>query len=258
MQINIEGQQLLELILKQLELKKSLFILRCGDGEMIMLKPFQNEKSTTHVLHKHLGYSLNEQELNQLSNDIKTSIIEADVLGLPEPRHIKLNEHWGKTLEVFEEIKRLNPTWKEKQYCSINVHLHFLKNKFLDMLLKKCEKVALMTCRNVEQKVLKNFPNIKNLQLYKIPPQHMFEEIESKEKFYPDIFLKVKEQINKENNSGKLLLFGGGYVGKALGAAFAKSGGVAFDIGSVFDMWVGKITRGLGKGKNSYTEPYLK
>ncbi len=50
---------------------------------------------------------------------------------------------------------------------------------------------------------------------------------------------------------------GAGAFGKHLGYYFSARGGVALDLGSVFDLLVGKITRGNGKGENSYTTPLL-
>ena len=39
--------------------------------------------------------------------------------------------------------------------------------------------------------------------------------------------------------------------------SFKEKGGISIDIGSVFDFWVGKVTRGPNRGKNSYIKPLL-
>ena len=65
-----------------------------------------------------------------------------------------------------------------------------------------------------------------------------------------EILQESVESILSQDNHGKLCLYGAGLAGKDLGLYFKQSGGVAFDIGSIFDHWIGKQTRGKGKGRN--------
>jgi hypothetical protein len=101
------------------------------------------------------------------------------------------------------------------------------------------------------------YPNIKRIKRYDIPKQYRFEENKKIGIFYPDVYNKIIEDIKNTDYSGKLCLLGGGFIGKNIAVEFANSNGVCIDIGSVFDLWYGKITRGPGKGPNSYRTPLL-
>jgi hypothetical protein len=48
------------------------------------------------------------------------------------------------------------------------------------------------------------------------------------------------------NNS--LCLVGAGVVGKIYNIWFKRRGGVSLDIGSIFDLWAGRKTRGKDRG----------
>ncbi|HEY5049195.1 MAG TPA: hypothetical protein VII49_14355 [Rhizomicrobium sp.] len=58
----------------------------------------------------------------------------------------------------------------------------------------------------------------------------------------PDILDRVAETL-KHRSDGRLVLIGGGYLGKWLGDVARASGGIALDVGSVFDYWLGMATR---------------
>ena len=111
----------------------------------------------------------------------------------------------------------------------------------------------IITCRDISP-LLKSHFNIKKIIHYKIPPEHRFEDNPNKVEwnFFPKVHTEIKNQLLSQDNCGKLCLYGAGLAGKDLGLYFKQSGGVAFDIGSVFDHWIGKQTRGKGKGRNTY------
>ena len=55
---------------------------------------------------------------------------------------------------------------------------------------------------------------------------------------------------------GVLCLVGAGIPGKCYNNWFRDQGGVSLDIGSVFDFWYGRRTRGKGRGLDAIDNTY--
>jgi hypothetical protein len=192
--------------------------------------------------------------MDEISNLINNSILKCNILGLPNNKQIL--KGWG---GIIEHVKLLEnkSEWIPKDFCSMNVHYDLLNINLLDDLIRNTENVILITCRDVKKRLLEKYPNIKNLKVYEIPKQYRFESDKKIEKFYPDVYNKIISDIKNNDYGGHLALLGGGFIGKNIAIEIANSNGVCIDIGSVFDAWVGKITRGPGKGPNSFRTPLL-
>ena len=67
---------------------------------------------------------------------------------------------------------------------------------------------------------------------------------------------EIVSWIDSIDCSGKICLVGAGIVGKKYVALFKERGGIALDIGAVFDMWAGKLTRGPGAGPGKQNNTY--
>jgi hypothetical protein len=147
--------------------------------------------------------------------------------------------------------------YDDKKYCSIDSHYRLLKTNELTKLIQSVDRITMITCRDIEIKFKKKYPHIKQVELIKIPAQQKYEANSTKSNFFPDIHAEVIEIIKSSSRIGQLCLFGAGFCGKDFGAHFKLSGGVAIDIGSVFDLWCGKLTRGTGKGRTAEINTYL-
>lgn len=250
--INIDTKQISDLIIKSLKLNKPLSIIRIGDGEIAALLTDPNHKGCVHFYNTHLGRVLEIEKMKEISENLKTAIKECDILGIPTVNIEKgSNPYWSISRETLSNILKEKNT-KEKKFCSMNIHYDLVSSKNLDLILKEVDEVYLVTARDVESKLQKKFPNIKKFNTYKIPGEYKYEDSKKIEEYYPTIYKKIESDFKNKNMSGKLLLIGGGFVGKNLAVTFSKSGGVSIDIGSIFDQFVGKITRGVGKGPNKY------
>jgi hypothetical protein len=139
----------------------------------------------------------------------------------------------------------------------MNLHYKLNKKGLLDNILKSIDELYILTPRDVVIQLQKKYPNIKKVHFIRIPGQYIFEEQPVIENYYPDTYNRILLDFKNKKFDGKLLLFGGGFIGKNLGVEFARMGGVSVDIGSVFDLFVGKVTRGKGKGPKSYIKSIL-
>jgi len=252
--IDITDTELCNLIIDSLSNKKSLSIIRIGDGEMACLKYKINEELTNRFYMRHIGQIPSKEYIREISNNIKTAIEESDVIGITPNPDLNTDNFWGLTNKVVYEI---NKNRNDKRYCDMNVHYKLTNKNLLDKILKSVDELYIMTGRDVKDKIIKKYPNIKKIHHIDIPSQYVFEEDKKIENFYPERYTQIYNDFENSDFSGKLLLFGGGFIGKNLGVRFAKTGGVSLDLGSVFDLFYGKLTRGKGKGANSYVKSIL-
>jgi hypothetical protein len=255
--INIDEHEIHKIVLDNLKTKKPLSIIRIGDGELCALEYDYNKTLTDKFYISHTGRVYPKNQIIEISNNIRTAIQESDIIGITPSYLIsqRPDSPWSITNNKIYEI--LYPNHGLKRYCDMNLHFKLTHNNLLDDILKSVNELYILTSRDVKDKLLKKYPNIKKIYFYKIPGEFKFEEEKTFEDFYPTIYNRIYSDFSKNDYSGKLLLFGGGFIGKNLGVKFSKSGGVSIDLGSVFDLFYGKLTRGEGKGSYSYIKSIL-
>lgn len=253
MKININEEKIAEIILKKISLKEKFCLTRIGDGEIAVLEYKKFPDGANHFYKVHLGRKLPDNLIEEISKNLKFAISHSNIIGIPNEKDKLKNKYWSNAKNIIK-IHNKNP---DTLYCDMNVHLNLVKNNQLDLILKNIEELVLITSRDVKDKIKEKYPNIKKIIIFKIPGEFAYEDEKKQENYYPDIYNLIIKSIHKMDVRGKLLLLGGGFVGKKLGVEFANCGGVSLDIGSVFDLFVGKITRGPGKGAKKYQAPLL-
>jgi hypothetical protein len=260
MEINTTTKDIVDIAMAKLKNGEPMSHLRCGDGEIAIMNPNKFPSEFEMFSKRHLGYKIDLDVGHEIKKLIEFGIINSDILGLPDFRH---TEHPSNKLWkiIGEEYTRVFDSYKivksDKKYCSIHSHYNLLKSGELDVLIKSVDKITLITCRNIENEFKRRFENIRTVELMLIPPQQKYEIVSRKSDFFPDVHDKVVDSIRSSPRNGQLCLFGSGFCGKDFGAHFKIAGGVAIDVGSVFDLWCGKLTRGKGKGKTARIEDYV-
>ena len=256
MEINTTAKDIVNIAIKKLKNGEAMSHLRCGDGEVAIMNRNKFPESFVRFSKNHLGYELDAESGEKIKNLIEFGIMHSDILGIPEKRHLNRgNKFWpiltDEYIRVFDSygINKI-----DKKYCSINSHYQLLNSKELERLLNSVENVLIITCRDIEHAFRKRFDSIKHVELINVPAEQVYEIDSKKSEFFPYIHDKVVDTIRSTSRTGQLCIFGAGFCGKDFGAHFKLAGGVAIDLGSVFDLWVGKKTRGTGKSKTARIE----
>ena len=255
MRINTSSQDIKVRVLECIEKKQSFFMLRLGDGDMITV---QNNERLSKYSHNLIGRNISSEELSFTQTKLKKCVLMSDILGLPTEKHVEKHELWKYLYEYYENIRKSsNGDWIEKKYCSIDSHTELLSSGDLFEILGKVSKIVIVSPRNVVDKLKQKFKNLLEIEYYSIPGEQKYED----DKYTGiDFFDRIKEiisAIKSKAREGELLIYGAGTFGKVLGLEFKIMGGVVLDIGSVFDLFVGKMTRGFGKGPGKYTTAWL-
>jgi len=244
---HLKPESIRKLIINSLNNNKPLSLLRMGDGEMIIITNDKHKINT--FCKKQINRIITKPERKEAHKWLNEAVATSTILGLPTPAHCHKNILWERLFKYYEQVKNVSKeNWVKKDYCSIDAHIELLQSKELFTILKHIDKIVIVSPRYINEKLKAKFPNIKKIEWYSLPGEQIYEVDKNID---VNVFHKIKEissQLQKENRSGQLLIFGAGPFGKILGSRFCKSGGVAVDLGSVFDMFVGKLTRGYQVG----------
>jgi len=122
----------------------------------------------------------------------------------------------------------------------MEIHIDIVLSGFLERYIKG-KKVFYISCRNVDKYLEEK--GAAEINKILISPQHKFESVKPETKFYKEVE-SVEKEINRMDLTGWVCLLGAGVAGNHLGILMRSQGGMVIDIGSVFDLWAGKDSRG--------------
>jgi len=242
-------------VIANLRDKKPLSVIRIGDGEMVIANNVVERLDKFCI--NQIGRVITSEELKYTQTNIVKAITRCDILGLPTNNHINKHPLWASIVPYYKYLKDNNKNWNEKIYCSIDSHLHLLQTKHIFNIFQTVNKIVIVSSRDIGERLMKKFPNITEVEYYPLPPEQVYEINKNTEMNIFKMLEDITSKLSSKDRSGELLIYGAGPFGKHIGIDFSNRGGVSLDLGSVFDLFVGKITRGDGKGIDSFTTPYL-
>lgn len=227
--------------------RKPYSFTRYGDGEGIILGYPEHTKQVNMngrldkwFGSKHMGAG----EQIQFANDMRQSIREADMIGIPGARHMEINVNWrsvGRYLSTYNLLR------DDLRVCSMDEVLHLQTKQMYAELFKSggVDGVHVISCRDVEP-VLRKACNMQWVKSFFIPPQLrpcVGLNLSPERKHYPERYNDLRERLANKDMRGQVVLVGAGGLGKVYCMWIKRAGGIALDLGSVLDGWVGATTR---------------
>lgn len=235
----------MEAVIKAMSGTEPVSLIRCGDGEKIVLDGFGAYGTYNSILKRQIGYSPSIDDAERIRENLILAIAGCDILGVP--RHKKLDTmgtHWR---NVENTIEKLIPDVTCKR-CSLDVHYEILEFNEYEFLKRK--PIAYIGCRDLAAGLMLKY-NTHRVDWYEIAPEAKFTTYEGP-RHYPDQFNKVEKWMDFIRPEGRILLVGAGIIGKIYCNWWRDRGGIAMDIGSVMDEWAGMVTRGPDRELNKY------
>ncbi len=253
--INYTTNEIAFKVQRALENKEPLSIIRYGDGEARTLNGFRNVEAVEMILKKLLGAVPSISEIKEIRNYLIESYTGANIIGVPAGKKLdKSDPFWHGSIKIlFENVD--SEVLVGKEYVNMDFCYDWLTNGFYDALLKSVNVINYVSCRDLDRALFLRY-GFKNITSYKIAPEMKFEPLYKGNTHYPAQFHAVRRWMKAAPLEGNLFLYGAGVVGKIYGKWAADYGAVAIDIGSIFDAWAGRVTRGANRGPNSYDETY--
>jgi hypothetical protein len=255
----LTSRQVCDIVIEKIKKRVPYFVMRMGDGDTIMSQPNNPEWKEwfARVSNRNLGYVINSAESVTVKNNIESALSAADLLGLGTERHRKLNQFWKDQPSIVADILSRNQIYPLPKICSIDCHVEMLQGGMIDSIINSTPHLVVISPRKLESRFRSKYGIDRSIEYYQIPPEAAFSTGRLKSNLLTDIHDTIINRINEKDRTGQLCIFGAGFVGKDFGSTFKKAGGVALDLGSVFDLWDGKITRGKDRDAESKNKQYM-
>jgi hypothetical protein len=257
-------------LLNDIEAKRPLSLIRLGDGEGNLLfwggvnsaiYPELAQFCVIRILKIMFGsLAMNENDLKKLYLGMSESIINASYLGLPTPEQVnnvykKINEFEGEAfgsfdirgsagvLSVWDWIQEHRILIFDGNITLVNWHVHTSILKFFGDLIVRAGNISIISCYPGLIDLLSERYSVIRGDFYEIPPQASNIKGTPSMRHYPDIYLKIINELTNSTLTGKLFFVGAGLVGKLYCEKIRSLGGMAIDVGSLMDVWMGESVR---------------
>ena len=234
----------MDMVLSAVADKRPFHLLRLGDGEAWALQSQKDDdpKSMPNRVWLNHNGSIPEdpQDKKKLLLSLRRAIRDASVLGVHSSAHHKC----GTNLEYLNQLfLDLHAT---EFRCRADVHRNWLQSGQLDRLWRACTRVLLISGHDLSDVVVARYPHLTTVLEMKIPLEAKY--FGTGVPHFPDIWIRTMAELACEDWTGTVCMYGAGFIGKSYGAVVQTNGGVAIDLGSVFDLWAGLERRGSNKG----------
>jgi hypothetical protein len=252
-----------------------LSLIRLGDGEGLLLSVSpESPESDFSYLTKHLGSAgMDPDFVAGLRERMIEAIYHADFLGvrndivgvefdsgnfsLPAPEFLQVFRQQFKLREIEKTLdyhaarrigslhsclSRLNLR-ENMQFCSAWIHYDFHRSGKIFEILERQERVGLISCRSELPDLMKKLLGVE-VKYLEIPD--MYRDLPKSG--IPEDYIPAFEHLFSQNlvdQPGMLYLVGGGLYGKLYCQLIRSQGGIAIDLGSLFDAWLGIPSRRL-------------
>ncbi len=247
------------IIINSLEKKTPFSMIRLGDGEGAFLPYKDNsfqEEDQNFASNIWFNRNLTNQESKKLTELLKLSIDKSDILGIPDIKRIvddfkpQETSYRKRTMQSIYSLEQLITI---KNLTSAFIHIDMLHSNMLGRIIKKSNKNEISIISGHEEHLIRDkmeiLYNTIIARYYKIPTEakrinqfnntNEFDELNH----YPDVFNNTMQRIEQECEIGDLYLIGAGLLGKIYCSKVKEKGGIALDIGSVFDYLLSYQTR---------------
>lgn len=243
---NLNFNQFRESLRSRIERRQPFSVIRIGDGEGIILGyPTRTPRQKMDKrLDKWFGSkNMSEQEKRWFTESLRQACRNADMLGVPGLRHDKLNQDWRNVKRYVAEFKLSNA--EQDAFC-MDCTVELQTRGMWRQMVAGIDELFCISCRDVGEQLKQAF-GFKQVETFLIPPQNLpYRTVPGMQvastRHYPDLFNLASEWIVK-NAAGKMFFVGAGGLGKLYCDLVKKCGGMAIDVGSLFDGWSGLVTR---------------
>ena len=219
-------------------------MIRLGDGEGIVLgyPSRTSEKKCRERLNKWFdGSRLTVADLNRISAEMKQACLSADLIGLPQARHNSMDGNWRNVRKYVKEFRLM----QNARPCSMDFVLDLqLRDDFRKVFIGQKELYCI-SCRKLDLELSASF-GIPKVETFCLPPQRrprMGVDHAKGQLHYPELYALIPRWLKERNIAGKFVLVGAGGLGKIYCSWVKQQGGIAIDIGSIFDGWAQLGTR---------------
>lgn len=218
--------------------QRAMSVIRLGDGEGAVVG------YPTITSRKHVNRSLRiwlrtidvpDPDVRRLAEELKLAIRNADILGVPRQAQIASGMHlWRAVVDAVETFALVRPGTALTHTALHRLLQHALLYR---PLLEGVDFVGVVSCRRVMDALREVF-GVAEVRWYGVKGE-LEDTGEIQTPHFPDGFEELRETLHVPY-PGALFLVGAGVFGKIYCHWIKQRGGIAVDIGSIFDSWAGE------------------
>jgi thioredoxin-like negative regulator of GroEL len=156
---------------------------------------------------------------------------------------------------IFRFLDVSGPAFlRDKPLLSCHIHSDLEQWDLYRQIFAHVDSVSVISCHDLSPFLARQFA-VHVRAWHRIPAekkyQSMFGIVEAgEESIYPDVFDRIESELAPLK--GELVLVAAGFLGKFFCDTVRARGGIALDIGSVADLWMGFVTRAYGKSQRRF------
>ncbi|WP_435102805.1 tetratricopeptide repeat protein [Arhodomonas sp. AD133] len=149
--------------------------------------------------------------------------------------------------------------------CITTAHLHYDLAFWglYELIFEYCQRCSFITCHNDMEGVMRARYGVEVDRVYQVPAEFRWREMfrrddERRPSHYPHAFERLCESVEVAY-PGEVFFVAAGFLGKIYCDVIKARGGIALDVGSIVDQWVGHDSRGAqwyDEFSGQYTEHF--
>ncbi|WP_428375099.1 hypothetical protein [Lichenicoccus sp.] len=225
------------LLLERIARRRPASIVRFNDGEAKLLgtPAFYAQSQLTRMLERWFRDNrLSLDQLERLRAGLAAAIRNADVVGCPDA---DWPAEFARANAVLASLAAGHPL----ATVLVNFPQAMILDGFLQKTLTGIDFLGLVTSRDVRG-VVRHMLEPRRSAWCRVPEQALFCYEPHLPRHFPEMFDFLCASIEVPFQ-GAVFLVGAGPCGKIYCDVIKRRGGIAIDIGSVFDVWAGRLTR---------------
>lgn len=253
----LSTQGTVDKIMQAITDKTPFSLVRIQDGEYRLIE-WDNVSlgDLETILWVHFGrQSFPDRYVKFISEGVIKAAQNADIVGLFRGPLVVAPTDGEYRRILFSAIRR-QMIGVNAHVVNADIHNSLLVEDHFKALLTGLPFLGLVTCRPIGGAV-KNAFGIGDVRTFMIPEQSQFasnrQDLYNERPHFPDAFFGLQGQIQVPF-PGAVFLVGAGMLGKLYCDLIKQRGGIAIDVGSVFDAWDGIMSRAQFSGGNIYNE----
>lgn len=245
-------------VLNALNDRRGYSLVRCGDGEGAFISPSTYEEAEFPDLYDfnrenraHVWFAgsidINTTGFTNEAFRLEQALNTADVVGLPyrgwlEHEHKILSPTGISTLTNLLML----PLDCVPNFCTQQIHVELHRSKKIYDIMRSVNEIGLISCHAQLPEMLQAKFGFKNVDYHYIPGEkghsHLVDGKAVVGEHWPDGYHRVVSALSRPL-AGRLYIVAAGILGKLYCSHIKNNGGVAIDMGSIADGWVGSATR---------------
>jgi hypothetical protein len=141
---------------------------------------------------------------------------------------------------VWDWLEPRAAAWlADPQRVVVNWHVHSSLLGFAPALVRAAGNVSVITCYPELLARVQRVFGVERGESFLIPPQAGNIRGTPEGTHYPDAYQAIAARIGARARGGELFLVGAGILGKSYCERVRRAGGMAIDMGSMLDVWMG-------------------